>query len=163
MKNGDVMVYNHQIEDELRGYRNNLHDGDIVIVLSAYSENECDIAYCVNRDKEFGFVMQRSLIPTRIERSKLAWGPKFIIGDKVWVTRHNHPWARYGSDEYFVGQGIIYEEQQEVVDVYLEEASGEYMYDLNMDYFCPVLEKYITEEEEIDEEIIPCNMDEILV
>lgn len=163
MKNGDVMVYNHQIDDELRGYRNHLHDGDIVIVLSAHSENDRDIAYCVNKDKEFGFVMQRSLIPTRIKRSKLAWGPKFVIGDKVWVTRHNHPWERYGSDEYFVGQGVIYEERQEVVDVYLEEAFGEYMYDLNSDFFCPVLEKYLTDREEIDEEIIPNDINEILV
>jgi len=163
LKNGDVMVYNHQIEDELRGYINHLHDGDIVIVLSAYSEMGEDIAYCVNKDREFGFVKQVSLIPTRIERSKLAWGPKFIIGDTVWVTRHDHPWGRYGEDEYFVGQGMIYETQQEVVDVYLEEGTGEYMYDLNRDYFCPVLQRYLTDEEETDEEIIPGDMDEILV
>ena len=163
MKNGDVMVYNYHMEDDLHGYRNRLHDGDIVIVVSARSEYGRDITYCVNKDKEFGFVMQKSLIPTRIERSKLAWGPKFVIGDKVWVARHNHPWENFGNDEYFVGQGVIYEERQEVVDVYLEEASGEYMYDLNIDYFCPVLEKYLTEEKEIDEEIIPCDIDEILV
>ena len=165
MKNGDVMVYNHQIEDELRGYINHLYDGDIVIVLSAYSEMGEDIAYCVNKDREFSFVKQVSLIPTRIERSKLTWGPKFVIGDKVWVTRHNHPWAAEHDDDwqYFIGQEIIYNEQQEVVDIYLEEGTGGYMYDLNRNYLCPVLERYLTEEEIIDEEIIPEDMDEILV
>ena len=161
MKNGDVLRYHSNNNDYLRYYMNELTDESIVVALCVFrDDNGSDIVYCVNQDKKFGFDYQRNFKPSRIKKDKLPWAPKFVIGDNVYVKRHEHPWADY--DE-IVSSGMIYSCQQKVVDVYKDEDTGGYIYELNEKYCVPVLEKFLMIEEEFDPEIIPEDIDEILV
>ena len=160
MKNGDVLKYHFNINDHPKYYVNELTDGIVVALCVFKDDNGHDMVYCVNQYRKFGFDYQRNFKPTKIKRAKLTWAPRFVVGDNVYVKRHEHPWA---DDEEFISSGMIYECQQKVIDVYKDEDTGGYIYELSEEYCVPVLEKFLMTEEEFDPEIIPENMDEILV
>ena len=156
MKNGDVLRYHFNNNDYLRYYMNELIDESIVVALCVFrDDNGNDIVYCVSQDKKFGFDYQRNFKPSKIKRDKLPWAPRFVIGDNVYVKRHERPWMWDDAE-------FIYDGPQKVVDVYKDKDTGGYTYGLNEEYNVPVLEKFLMTEEEFDPEIIPEDMGVII-
>lgn len=153
VKPGDVVRYHGH--GNFGPYYCNLKEGDILVVTDAFTHHTGkELIVAFNKQLRGGIITQESTSPTVIKRESLRWGPKFLVGDYVYVKEHE-------NDDYNTEQ--LYGRPCRVVDVYVYEDEGVFRYDIDEDLDVSVMERYLISAAEYDPDIVPNNIDEILV